>query len=86
MHSDQLLILSEKYGYSQEKLKDLKPSEAVDLYFFSDATGVKLGRYFKESIVSIDIQGNSASIKTESGIALDFVREGPYWKFNLSDL
>jgi hypothetical protein len=86
MRSDQLALLSDKYGYPPEKLKTLKVSDSVSLYFFSDITAVKLSRYFKESIISINIQGSRALIKTESGIELDFLREGPYWKFDLSDL
>ena len=86
MRSDQLLILSENYGYTQDKLKNLKPSDAAYLYFFSDHTGIKLGRYFMEKIISVDIYGSRAVIKVESGIELDFVREGPYWKFDISEL
>ena len=86
MRSDQLSVLSSKYGYSPEKLRNMKPSDAAALYFFSDVTGVRLNRYFMESIISIDIKGSRAAVKTESGIGLDFVREGPYWKFDLSDL
>ena len=86
MSNDQLSVLSENYGYTQEKLKNLKQSDAVFLYFFSDHTGIKLGRYFMEKIISVDIHGSKAVIKVESGIELDFVREGPYWKFDISDL
>jgi hypothetical protein len=64
----------------------MKESDAVSLYFFSDVTGIKLSRYFNENIVSIDIRGNRAAVKTESGIQLDFLREGPYWKFDMSNL
>lgn len=86
MRSDQLAVLSVKYGYPSEKLLNLKTTDSAALYFFSDTTGIKLGRYFKEGIVSVDIRGSRALIKTESGIELNFVREGPYWKFDLSDL
>ena len=86
MRSDQLAVLSLKYGFTPDKLLNLKLSDSVALYFFSDATEVKLGRYFKEAVVSIDIHGKLASVKTGSGIELNFVREGPYWKFDLSDL
>lgn len=86
MDSRQLDILAENYGFPRERLLALKDSDAVYLYFFSDKTGIKLGRYFDESIVSIDIRGNRAAVKTESGVELDFLREGPYWKFDLSSL
>ena len=86
MRDDQLLILSENYGYTQDKLKNLKQSDAVSLYFFSDHTGIKLGRYFMEKVISVDIHGSRAVIKVESGIELDFIREGPYWKFDISEL
>lgn len=86
IRSDQINKLSGEYGYPEDKLKNLKATDCVALYFFSDAVGVKLGRYFRERIISIDIHGNSAIVKTEGGIDLDFVREGPYWKFDISDL
>jgi hypothetical protein len=86
MKSEQLGFISSKYGYPVEKLRNLKISEAVALYFFSDVTDIKLSRFFKESIVSIDVRGDRASVKTESGIELDFQREGPYWKFDMSSL
>ena len=86
MRNDQLMILAENYGYTQDKLKNLNQSDAVFLYFFSDRTGIKLGRYFMEKIISVDISGSSAVIKVESGIELDFIREGPYWKFDMSGL
>ncbi len=86
MRSDQLAVLSVKYGYSQDKLVNLTPADSAALYFFSDNADIKLGRYFKEGIVSVDIRSGQAFVKTESGIELNFVREGPYWKFDLSDL
>jgi len=86
MRSDQLSLLSAKYDYSSEKLQNLKVSDAIALYFFSETTGIKLSRYFQENVVSIDIRGSRAVVKTESGVELDFLREGPYWKFDLSDL
>lgn len=86
MSKDQIELLSAKFGYSEERLKNLRIADCVSLYFFSDTTGIKLNRYFMESVVSIDIQGSRALVKTESGIELDFLREGPYWKFDLSNL
>jgi hypothetical protein len=86
MRDDQLLVLSDNYGYTQDKLKNLKPSDAANLYFFSDHTGIMLGRYFMEKVISVDVYGSRAVIKVESGIELDFVREGPYWKFDISEL
>jgi hypothetical protein len=86
MSNDQLLILSQNYGYTQDKLRNLKPVDAASLYFFSDHTGVNLRRYFLEKVISVDIYGDRAIIKVDSGVELDFVREGPYWKFDISEL
>lgn len=86
MSNQQLEIISVKYGYSVDKLRNLKISDSVSLYFFSEQTGIKLSRYFKENIVSTDIRGSRASVKTGSGIELEFLREGPYWKFDMSRL
>ena len=83
MRNDQLAILSENYGYTQDKLRNLKQVDSAFLYFFSEHTGIKLGRYFMEKIISVDVYGSKAVIKVESGVELDFVREGPYWKFDM---
>lgn len=86
MDSRQLTLLSGRYGIPQEKLPAIRTTDAVNLYFFSDASGIHLGRYFTEKIMSIDIKGGEAVIKVESGVELDFKREGPYWKFDISAL
>jgi len=86
MRTDQLALLSEKYGYPVESIKNLRHSDSVALYFFSDTVNIKLGKYFMEKIVSVDIHGKRAQVKTETGIELDFTREGPYWKFDISSL
>ncbi len=86
MRSDQIATLSEKYGYPVETVKNLKHSDSVALYFFSETADIKLGKYFTEKVISMDVQGSRARLKTESGIELDFLREGPYWKYDMSEL
>ncbi len=86
MDSRQRALLSVRYGLAEERLLSLKATDAVGLYFFSDKTGINLGRYFNENVLSVDIHGSEAIVKTGSGIELDFKREGPYWKFDISEL
>lgn len=69
-----------------EKLKSLKPEECTALYFSRNRYGHSLSDIFNEDIVAVDVSGSTAVIKTSGGFELDFVREGPYWKFDLSRL
>lgn len=69
-----------------EKIKSMKPAECTALYFSRNRYGNSLADIFNEDIVAVDVIGSSAVIKTSGGFELDFVREGPYWKFDLSRL
>lgn len=86
LRADQISLLADKYGYPADRIKNLGNSDLVSMYFFSDTVNIKLGKYFCEKIISVDVDGNRAFIKTESGVELGFTREGPYWKFDLSSL
>lgn len=82
----QLRAIAHSENIPAEKIKSMKPSECTALYFSRNRYGNSLADIFNEEIVAVDVDGSSAIIKTSGGFELDFVREGPYWKFDLSRL
>jgi len=69
-----------------EKIRKMNPADCTALYFSRNRYGNSLADIFNDEIIAVDVIGSSAVIKTSGGFELDFVREGPYWKFDLSRL
>ncbi len=86
MKDDQIKTLASLYNCEPARLRNMKKSDYVALYFFVKHQGVDLGTLFREQVVAVDINGDRAVIRVQSGIELIFVREGPYWKLDISDL
>ena len=88
MNDTQLTSLSERFGVSVEKMKNLTVRDYMSIQL---AIGKKLGGDIiiesnKYSIVGIDVKGERANVRVENGMELSFVKEGPYWKFDMEDL
>jgi hypothetical protein len=64
----------------------MNPADCTALYFSRNRYGNSLADIFNDDIIAVDVNGSSAVVKTSGGFELDFVREGPYWKFDLSKL
>lgn len=86
MNDDQIRQLSKLYNCDRSRLRNMKETDYVSLYFFVKHHGTDLGKIFSEQVVAVDVDGDTAVIRTQSGIELGFVREGPYWKLDISDL
>lgn len=86
MGEDQLVSLAGLYNCDPSKLKNMKRSDYVSLYFFVKHDGTDFSSLFREQVVAVDVDGDRAVIRMASGIELGFVREGPYWKLDISDL
>lgn len=86
LNNTQLKAIAHSENIPAEKIKSMKPAECTALYFSRNRYGNSLADIFNEEIVAVDVEGASAVIKTSGGFELDFVREGPYWKFDLSRL
>ena len=86
MRDDQKKTLAKLYNCEPSKLESMKRADYVSLYFFVKHASADLGAVFREQVVTVDVDGARAVIRTSSGIELGFVREGPYWKLDISDL
>lgn len=86
MRDDQKITLAKLYNCSPGKLNNMKRADYVSLYFMVKHNAADLGAVFREQVVTTDVDGSRALVRTGSGIELGFVREGPYWKLDISDL
>ncbi len=73
------------YGLNPETLASLN-SETFLAYYIKNESKQVLGNILTSQIVGVDRSKTRATIHFEAGAALDFVREGPYWKFDLTKL
>jgi len=81
----QIAVLSEFYNYDAERLRNIDFNGALSLYFRSEGKN-SLKELFSREIVAVDIAGKNALLRLDNGVELDFKKEGPYWRFDLSDL
>ncbi|MBN2367773.1 hypothetical protein JXC34_02045 [Candidatus Woesearchaeota archaeon] len=87
MQESQQEALAERFEISPGKLKSLTPEEYIEIQILA---GKKIGSDFigepvKHKITRIDNDGNKAVVCVENGMELVFVKEGPYWKFEMSE-
>lgn len=81
----QLAVTAEVYNVDIDKLRNIDYYGALSLYFNSNEKS-DLREIFKQNVAALDVYGKKAVIRTEKGYELDFLKEGPYWKFDLSGL
>jgi len=73
---------SKLYGLSAKELKSLSEEKLLNI-IFSQKDVIFHGGF---SIAGVVESGNNAVVRLRNGNELDFVKEGPYWKFDLSSL
>ncbi len=79
--------MAEQYGASAEQLAHLSPADYLGLQIRlararnEDA----MGQALDSGILKSEIRGTSATLTAQNGMRLSFVREGPYWKFDMTD-
>ncbi|MCP4138216.1 MAG: hypothetical protein GY754_45055 [bacterium] len=85
MEGKQLETLAATYGVAPERLKKLSVNDFTRLYIYrKKGNVVKTAVSF--TISSIDREDKRAFVHVENGMALPFVKEGPYWKLDLAGL
>jgi hypothetical protein len=84
MEDRQLEALSKKYGMPAEKLRRLGVADYCAIILVEDR-GLT-GAVAAGKMIGVNRDGNRASVRLENGMDLNFVREGPYWKFDLTAL
>lgn len=86
MDGRQLESLSKKFGVPPERLKNLSVRDYCALTLSWDRNRNIIGAATVQKIVGINREGNRATIRVENGMELVFVKEGPYWKFDMTGL
>ncbi len=84
MPPEQRESLARHYGVSEGRLARLQPEDYMDIVLSRDDDRNFLQQAFSSPLLSIDRVGNSAYIRFQSGISLLLVREGPYWKLDIT--
>lgn len=87
MDESQQTALAERFEISPGKLKSLTLEDYIDIQILA---GKRMGSDFlgekvRYKITGIDNDGSKAVVRVESGMELVFVKEGPYWKFDMSE-
>lgn len=88
MDEKQIFTLSKRFGTSPDRLTNLSVKDYISLQF---ALAKRMNENFMREIavskiIDIDIKDKVAIVKAENGMELKFVKEGPYWKFEMTDL
>jgi hypothetical protein len=84
MEDRQLEALSKKYGMPAGKLRHLGVADYCALILAEDS-GLT-GAAAAGKMIGVNRDGNRASVRLANGMDIHFVREGPYWKFDLTAL
>ena len=85
MPPEQLESVARYYKTSPDTMRNLKPTDYVSLVLARDYGNNTLKQAVASPLLDIERTGNNAAIKLQNGMKLLFVREGPYWKFQLKD-
>jgi hypothetical protein len=84
MEDRQIEALSEKLGVPAERLKRLSVRDYCALTLAYDRERNAVRTATRQDIVGINKKGNRAVIRVSNGMELPFVKEGPYWKFDMT--
>ena len=79
-------IFLTKYEMPEDKLKNLSVENYVRIYFLHGRKNDIITRAIESDILSVNIVKKRAKITMNNGHFLFFVKEGPYWKFEMSEL
>ncbi len=87
MDDVRLRTLAMRFGVTVDRLRDMTVRDFLSLELMlgkkiGEDTLADLTRY---EIIGKDVKGNRAVLRTENGMEIIFVKEGPYWKLDLED-
>lgn len=86
MDERQRAALSEKFNIPAERLKTLTVRDYCALTLALDRSKNVIGVATSRAIVGINRKGSRAVVRVDNGMELSFVHEGPYWKFDMTNL
>lgn len=87
MNESQLKALSERFNANIDNLKNLSIKDYLSMQISqSKKSGSILKEITKHKIIGIDEKDTEAVVRIENGMEIYFVKEGPYWKFDMEEL
>ena len=75
--------IAAKQGIDEIHIKKITPELYVLFFFIKDPAENSSAGLFAEDISGVEREGDRAEIILQKGIRLPFVKEGPYWRFDL---
>jgi len=85
MSEEQKSGISALYGIPRDRLETITIDDFCLLHLATQKKG-PMGQALQSDIVSRDQQGDRVIMGVASGVRFSFVKEGPYWKFDLTGL
>ena len=86
MNEEQILSLSKLYDVSPKKLKHISINYFLSIYLRYEKNKGTMIKAVNSEIINIAIEKRKAIVMLVNGINLEFVKEGPYWKFDMTRL
>ena len=79
--------LAERYGVEAERLSSLSPTAylGLEMRLARAQNDDALGKALDSGILKCEIKDTGAVLTAPNGMELSFVKEGPYWKFDMTD-
>ncbi len=79
--------MAAQFGASAEALADLSPANYLgfQMRLARARNEDALGRALDSGILKSEINDAGATLTAQNGMRLSFVKEGPYWKFDMTD-
>ncbi|HOD13325.1 MAG TPA: hypothetical protein PLA65_06215 [Spirochaetota bacterium] len=84
MEDRQVEALSEKLGVDAQRLRRLSVRDYCALTLAAGGERNVIRVAARQEIVGVSRKGARAVIRVSNGMELHFVKEGPYWKFDMT--
>jgi len=86
MSEEQIKSLSDNFDVPEQIMKNMSVKDYIQIYLSLNNNDNLLYRALSHEQIGISSHEDSAIIRMENGMELKFVKEGPYWKFDMSEL
>ena len=84
MEDRQIAALSGKLGVDAVRLRRMSVRDFCALTLVADRERNVIRAAARQQIVGVSRKGRRAVIRVSNGMELSFVKEGPYWKFDMT--
>lgn len=84
MDDRQIGALSDRLGMDAERLRNMSVRDYCALTLAAGGKQNLIRNATRQDIVGVSRKGARAVIRVSNGMELPFVKEGPYWKFDMT--